>query len=212
MGWTDDYKVDVPELDRDGVKIERFTISPEDAKLYNLQLAFSRQGGRRVKAGTFTRLVLGGELMMSDTPAEVGDHIGFINGFPQFGKALEGNILITGLGLGMVVDAVLKQPLVTEVTVVDLSRVICEHVGGHLKAKHPDKDLNVVHADALTWEPPVPKGYFNYAWHDIWPTLCIDNLLEYTKIRRHYRKWIAIDQACWGHTFLKQERRRSYSY
>src|SRR3990167_8481675 len=67
--------VDVPEGASGVWRVERFTVSDDDIRLFNLRCAFQPGGGRwMIKPGTYTRLTCGSQLVMSDTPAEKRDH------------------------------------------------------------------------------------------------------------------------------------------
>jgi spermidine synthase len=80
-----------------------------------------------------------------------------------------GDVLITGLGLGMVAETILRsQPdSTTSVTVVEAASEVIDLVGPHLEATHPSR-LTIVHADAFAWTPPEDVR-FSVVWHDIWP-------------------------------------------
>ena len=83
-------KVSVPEGESGDCKVERFTISKEAASM-----SLFRYGGERApRPGTYTRLIVNGHLMMSDTDAEMRDHWEPI-------RRANGHILINGLGIGM---------------------------------------------------------------------------------------------------------------
>lgn len=76
---------------------------------------------------------------------------------------------MTGLGLGLVVDAMLGAAgsRVTQVTVVELSDDVIRLVRPHL-AKRWGQKVEVVHADAFEWKPS-PGERFTVGWHDVWP-------------------------------------------
>lgn len=80
-----------------------------------------------------------------------------------------GRVLVTGLGLGLVVDAMLSAPdsRVTRVKVVELSADVIRLVGRHLENRWGEK-VEIVHADAFEWAPP-PEEHFSVGWHDVWP-------------------------------------------
>ena len=62
------------------------------------------------------------------------------------------------------------------------------------------------HADAFTiqW----PKGTkWDCAWHDIWPSLCTENLPEVAKLKRKYGRMVKY-QAAWVEEELRDYRRR----
>ena len=69
------YKVDIPEGQSGDWKVEKFTVSEEEAKLNNLRAAFSfSDRGREIEPGEYTRLRRNGVVVLSDTPAEIRDH------------------------------------------------------------------------------------------------------------------------------------------
>src|ERR1039458_6314079 len=110
-------KVDVPEGTSGSWKVERFTVSKKDAEWFNLRNAISGRGenvGRDIEPGAYTKLVSGGNIVMSDTPAEMRDHQSPI-------LHAKDHCLINGLGLGMIANAMLLKPEVLTVTVIEKS-------------------------------------------------------------------------------------------
>jgi hypothetical protein len=198
--------VDVPEGTCGKWSVEKFTISETDASRYNMFLAFKPGGAARsVKPGTYTKLMAKGAFdpIMSDTPAEIRDHFWFV-------RNASGKVLVTGLGLGVVTNALLLKPDVGHVTVIEVEPDIIKLVGGHYQAKFGDR-LEIIQADAYKWvpEPPRFRGMFDYAWHDIWPSICSDNWNEIKKIKRHYQHWVTV-QECWVEEEVKYVARRGY--
>lgn len=187
-----DYKVAgwLPEGRSGEFAVERFTVSKKEAALANMRAAFAF-GGRSISPGTYTRLVQGETVWMSDTPAEVRDHIYAI-------KAAHDYVLVTGLGLGMVAAAMLAQTKVRQVTVVEQQREVIELVEPHLLRRFGPNRVRVVHADAYVWTPE-PGAKFDYAWHDVWPEISSDNLPEFARMRRHYQRRMTTkdSQGCW---------------
>jgi len=160
-------KVTVPEGSSGPWVLERFIVDHVDFS--------SLRRGREAPVGqTFTRLKCGRTLVMSDTPAEMRDHLA-----PEW-KA-KGSCLINGLGIGMVLQAVLAKPEVTDVTVVEISQELIDLVAPH----YADPRLTVVCADAFEFVPPKGKRY-QMVWHDIWDDICTDNLPEMAKLHRKY--------------------------
>lgn len=173
-------KVDVPKGRSGDWSIEKFTVNEDEANNHNMMSVFSFSGGQRyIIAGEYTKLVRNGTIVMSDTPAEIGDHIFFIN-------EATGNVLINGLGLGLVIEALFQKKEVKSITVIEKSLDVINLVSEHYKNKCPkDKKLNVIHADALEYKPEKDKKY-NAVWHDIWDYICGDNLEKMKTLHRKY--------------------------
>ncbi len=156
-------------------------------------------------SGTYTILYRGREVIMSDTPDEIHDHLRFI-------WKSTGRVLIAGLGLGMVLQAVAKKPEVEHVTVIEQSEDVIKLVYDHYRTRFGRK-VEVVHADVLAWKPP-RTARWDSAWFDIWDNLCTDNLSEMAILHRRYARRVASYYGSWGHGLLKarrdQERRMGW--
>lgn len=192
--WLDKYKVQVPEGVSGVWRVERFTVSESDEKMERLHSMFN--GGRYVPADTYTWLKRSSYTIMSDTPDEIRDHLGAIN------KAC-GNVLINGLGLGVVLQAMARKPEVTAITVIEQSSDVIALVAPYYQAMFGDK-INIIQADAYEYKPP--KGSrFDVAWHDIWDDLCTDNLPEMAKLHRKYGR-LTDWQGSWGKEICQRYR------
>jgi spermidine synthase len=135
---------------------------------------------------------------MSDTPAECHDHWE-----PYCEARLRGgHVLIHGLGLGMLLNRILRD---TEcaVTVVEKSADVIQLVAGHYTERHADR-LTIVEGDALTWQPPRDVRY-TVVWHDIWDNICADNLPDMHRLHRRFGRrcdW----QGSWSRAILEAYR------
>lgn len=187
-------KVTVPEGQRGLWSVERFEVTKEDAAFQAIRSLFN--GGRGVlQPGRYTRLrhaKLG--VVMSDTPDEMRDHREPV-------VRASGHVLINGLGLGMVLGAVLRRPEVDRVTVVEIDPDVISLVGPHYQS---NRRVEIVQADAFAWQPP--KGVrYGVAWHDVWHTICADHLPAMTKLKRKYGRradW----QGCWAESQCRRWR------
>jgi len=175
MSAYEKYKVDVPEGISGNWKVERFEVTEEDEKFQRLRALFS--AGRYVPAGHYTRLTHNNHVVMSDTPDEISDVMSAV-------WNAKGNVLINGLGLGIVTNAILQKPEVEHVTVIEISLDVIALVAEHYKTRFGNR-LEVILADAFEWKPPKGKWY-NAVWHDIWNDICSDNLAEMHKLHRKY--------------------------
>lgn len=162
--------VTIPEGQSGRWRIERFTVAGDDIPSFRLAMS-----GRSIRPGTYTRLMRGGQIVMSDTPAERRDHTGFV-------RAATGRVLINGLGIGMCLAAVLRKPDVTEVTVVEIDADVVALSGPHYSA---DPRVAIVNASAFDYQPPAGVRY-GAVWHDIWDDICADNLPEMHRLHRKY--------------------------
>jgi hypothetical protein len=178
-------------------KVEKFTITEDRGKLYNLQLLFSGQGARAVDPVNYTRLTCEGRgVIMSDTPAECSDFLYFVH-------RAEGSILVNGLGLGCVVQALLAKREVSDVTVIEIEQDVIDLVAPHVA----DPRLTVIHADAYDWKPP-PGRTWDFAWHDIWDDITSDNLPLMGKLHRKYARRLRCGQESWARNIVKSMRRQ----
>lgn len=187
--------VSLPEGERPTARITRFTLTEEDIRWENLRMCRDGMAHRCVAPGTYTRLVADGELQMTDTPAEKADHLDPV-------RHATGECLVMGLGIGMVATAMALKPEVTKITVIEKNADVIALVAPHLSPK-----IEVIHADALTWEPP-PGKKWDVIWHDIWPTICLDdcetrNLLS----RRYARRW-RVYHGLWAQDEIRREQKK----
>jgi len=198
---VNDCKVAVPEGVRGDWAVSRFTIAKETpgALYYALH-------GRPIDPGTYTRLTRGGNgrenVIMSDTPAEVRDHWDILYRLRSAGP--DTRVLIHGLGLGMVLGVGLHNCNIAHVDVLEIAPEVIRLVG---PTYTHDPRVTIHEGDAFTYQ--WPKGQrWNIVWHDIWSTLCTDNLEEMGKLHRRFGRrcdW----QGSWGKDFLLAERRRN---
>ena len=161
-------KVQIPEAVRGAWRVERFKTDELGSFMYAMK-------GRDMPANEeFTRLMRGGTLVMSDTPAEMRDHYSAV-------LKARGSCLVNGLGIGMLLKAILKKPEVSDVTVVELSQEVLDMVSPH----YQDPRVAFVHADAMAYKPPPGKRY-QMVWHDIWDYICAENLPQMHALHRKY--------------------------
>lgn len=191
-------KCRIPAGNLSDVTVRKFRVSKHDAMFHNMRCAMKPTGHLlTIRPGNYTKLGVGGVLMMSDTPAELIAHLSFV-------RKATGSVLITGLGLGIVVKACLAKPEVTDVTVVEHNQNVIDLIIPHL----PKRKLTVINGDAFTWKPPKGKRY-NAVWHDIWATIDPDNSKEMgTLCRRFARR--ADWQDCWQRELVRYLVRTSY--
>jgi spermidine synthase len=163
-------EIDIPDGKSGVWSIETFTVEKNE-----LSQVFSMfKTGRGVPEGTYKRLCRYGHVIMSNTPDEIRDFIRFVH------KA-NGSILVNGLGLGVLLKALLEKETITDITVIEKEQDVINLVAPYIK----DDRVTIICANAFDYIPPKDKKY-NYVWHDIWDNICADNLKEMKTLHRKY--------------------------
>lgn len=113
-----------------------------------------------------------------------------------------GEVLVTGLGLGLVVEAILQvgDSPVERVTVLEQSADVIRLVAPHLQTRFAGK-VEVIAADAFGWRPADGRR-FSVAWHDIWANpYGAETAAEIERLREWHRPWCDW-QGFWPETYL----------
>jgi len=189
----------IPEGKKGDAEVIHFEITQEQADFARLRAAIGHPR-EFVTPGRYAQLRVGGRLVMSDTVHEQRTNREFIF------KA-RGNVLVGGLGLGMVLVPLLKREKVTGVTVIEKSEDAIALVAPHFDSPK----LQIIHGDVFEWKPPRGTRY-DTIYFDIWSNICMDNLPEMQKLRarfRNYRNpgsWLS----SWEYDSLKEMKRRGW--
>jgi len=168
------------------VKLDVCEVSPERAKFENIGFAMKAPALRlSVAPGRYARLVRGGVVWMSDTPAER------VSNLPLY-KAATGDVLMLGLGIGMLPMALARKESVTSITVVEVDPRVIDVVAPTLALS--GTEVRIVHGDAFLPErtglPRVKDGGgYDTILADIWPTICADDRVEHIAVKRAWRAW-----------------------
>ena len=170
-------------------EVTTFTLTEFDVGLNNLRLIRDGQWQRIVPPGTYTKLTYNGNIVMSDTPAESHEQLGF------YWQA-RGKILISGLGLGFGIKAILNKKEVEQVTVLEKSQDVIKLVGPSIK----DKRVVIVHCDVINYKPNKNLKW-DVVWHDIWSDICEDNKSEMKKLKAKFARRCSW-QGCWSQEYL----------
>ena len=181
-------EIEVPDGVSGDWAVQSFSINKEQASLHNLRCLMNFAPSRQTAPGDYKRLVRGKTIVMSNTPAEVNDHLEAI----WYGVRSK-NVLIHGLGLGMVLKRILESDVPEKIIVVELSEDVIKLVA---PTYQDDPRVEIVNDSAFSYKPP--KGMrFGMVWHDIWDMISEDNLPEMHKLHRRYghkTDW----QGSWG--------------
>lgn len=156
-------------------RVERFSVSETEAELHNLRGFFGHEVHRRIRAGEYTRLMRGPQIVMSNAPAELRDHASFV-------RQAHGRVLVHGLGLGCVLSELIAKDSVDHVTVVEISDDVVNLVW---PAFEDSTQVEIVRGSAFTWKPAVNRQW-DCCWHDIWDNITSDNLPEMIRLHRRF--------------------------
>lgn len=145
----------------------------------------------------YARLKIDGQIMMSETPMEQRTNVSFIT-------QAHGDVLIGGLGIGMIIMAIQDKLEVNTITVLENNKDVIEAVASQLPFN--DK-VRILNEDVFTWKP---DKKFNCSYMDIWFYPDENAYEEMKKLKRKYGhslKSIKEDpkrfNECWAEYYAK---------
>lgn len=167
------------------------------------QAMFAAMRGERLAAGPLAQLFVEGGLMMSDGSNEKGTNW-------QAVREAHGDVLVVGLGIGMVLVPILRKAEVRSVTVVEKFADVVALVEPHIR-RHVEEaagKLEVVVGDAFSWVPSRSAQRWQCIYLDIWPVICTDNLPEIARLKRGFRRWLdKADPGAWIGAWMEDQLR-----
>jgi len=192
----------IPEGQCGEARIEHFDVTKEDAAFTRVRYVAS--GGRDfpVDPGRYVQLLVEGKLVMSDTRAEANTNRMVV-------ANAKGNVLIAGLGIGLILIPILRKPEVRRVEVIEISADVITLVEAPLrKALGRDaKKLKIIHADVREWEPR-PFHRWDTIYFDIWGDFSLDDVEEMEALHSRFRPFLRNDEAwmsSWQYRELKSQ-------
>ncbi|EBD9299309.1 hypothetical protein NTB97_003168 [Salmonella enterica] len=173
--------------------LDTFEITKDKALTLALRAQHTENPDEYIPPGFYRRLSYCGEVVMSNTPMEIRTCETFI-------EQATGRVLINGLGLGMVLHAILQKDDITRVTVIEKEQDVINLVAGTFAH---DPRVEIVHADAMEYCPPAGVTY-DVVFHDIWPDYAISNLDGMERLEAKYLN-ICNWQDSWGKQQCEQQ-------
>ena len=168
MGFPEMAKILKPQK-RGVAEITHYTVT-------KLDVLRELMHGGPAEEGTVAVLRVAGRTMMSDTRHEKLTNWRIKN-------EARGDVLIAGLGIGMVLHPILAKPEVTSVTVVEKEPDVIAIVEPTL----PREKLKIVSADIFDWKP---SEKFDCIYFDIWADGSTDLAkTERRKLSARFRKF-----------------------
>lgn len=143
------------------------------------------------------------EIVMSDSWMECKTNINFVNN-------AKGNVLIAGLGIGLIVLAIQDNPDVKNITIIEkdesLKNIVLKQLSKHLNDK-----INIIISDINEFEP---KEKYDTIYFDIWNNISGENLDEMNnlsdKFKNHLNKNGTIDSWRYKKTLEQWEEDNEY--
>jgi hypothetical protein len=152
----------------------------------------------KYRPGVYTCLRRGGTQFMTDLYDEWWtQRVGISEAIARGGE-----MLITGLGLGLVAEAILRggDRRVARITIVEKSADVIQLVSPFLHSRYGEK-IEIIEGDAFLWQPPQGRR-FTVGWHDIWPDpYAAENIQEMAWLEAHHRTWCDW-QGFWPKSYL----------
>lgn len=195
----------VPPGTRGSAKIQHMNLTSSSLMMANLRAMRDGMSEALCCPGKFALLSINGETMMSDAPMER-----MTNG--SLVENAKGSVLIAGLGLGMVVHALVKLERVRHVDILEINPDVVHLVEPTL----PPTKCKVTLCDVFAFgekELAKKKGLrqkWDTIYFDIWPTIDSDDQPQITRLKRMFRPllndggWMGV----WGSEMRKKSRFR----
>lgn len=156
-----DMKTIIPEATLGDYSIQYFTISEGEASFLKMKGMFNRSYlARFLQPGDFCRLIYKDQILMSNTHAERHSNLEIVN-------RAHGQVLIAGLGLGLIICPIAKKDDVTHITVVEIAKEVIDLVEPHLRdyLGEDAHKLEIINADIFEFEP---SHKYDVIYFDIW--------------------------------------------
>jgi hypothetical protein len=172
-------------LESDTYKIKQSILTEEQIKADQMRAMFSGTywmfSGLKPDFPYITLVKKGEGAMMSDTPMERTSNKDFIT-------RANGDVLIFGLGIGLIILPLLDAEEVKSITVVELYQDLIDMVEPRLKAHDKDNKLTVVQGDCFEYYDKMDKAQrFDCIYGDIWIDISSDNWNEMKDLTKKYR-------------------------
>lgn len=194
------YPTDIAKIYPNEIVGKRFLIKPfeltEKEVKHEKMMARIRGNFKEVQylePGKYVKLVddsaTFNRVIMSDTGMELDTNLPIV-------EQANHNVLIGGLGLGIIALAIERKPEVDSITIVEKEKEIIDLITKYVKFS--DK-VKIVHGDIFEFKP---TQKYNTIYFDIWNDICGDNYADMKSLKRKFRKFLdknsgSTEISCW---------------
>jgi len=178
----------VPEGASAEARVTHFNVTAEEARWSEMRATVTGRRDLSVRQGRYAKLEVGGMLMMTDTQMEQASNLDVI-------IQARGDVLIAGLGLGLIVLPIARKRDVARVTVVEHSPGVIDLVEAPLRqhlTSRVSRKLAVVPGDIFKWRPEQPGRQFDTIYFDIWADYGT-HAKEAVALRRAFARYLRKD-------------------
>lgn len=153
-----------------------------------------------IPVGKYARLCINSNVVMSETPMEHRTNMTFV-------RDAHGDVLIGGLGIGMILLAIQDKDSVHSITVVEKNQDVIDAVYPQLPV---NQKVSLICDDVYTWKPD--KKY-DCIYMDIWNFVNSDVYEEMKTLKRKYGHFLKPQSEsphrfnmCWAEYYAKTGR------
>lgn len=194
------------EFERKGdVYVEPFSVRPDNEYFINFRNTLDKWSPYYIDNGDYVRLIVNHQCMMSDTGFERLTNKSVI-------EYSNGQVLIGGLGIGMIVYNLLEKDNIKSITVIENNQDVIDLVS----TKFHDERLKIIKDDIWTWKPTENQKY-DTIYFDIWEKDYMEIISDVNKLYKRFTKYINFDNKDyyingWMYDSLLDRRKRRCKY
>lgn len=189
-----------PNIESENWSLNTFEVKPNDYHLIvKEQILPGKYVALRSKNLKKHNMILN-NCMMSDTPVERFTNQAFIN-------YAKDNILIAGLGIGMVPAALAAKKDVKTITIIELDQEVIDLIEPFIRKYIPNQHkIKIVQADAYTYPDTYTGEKYDFAWLDIWPEFpnSYEDYQMFEELFEKYNKIMTVPRCNgWGYEYAE---------
>jgi spermidine synthase len=103
----------------------------------------------------------------------------------KFIDSAKGDVLIFGLGLGLIIFPLLKEIGINKITIIELDKGLIDMVSPIIRFQDSSRKVKIINADSFFWET---QEKFDTIYFDIWETIDEKAYIEMEILEKRYQK------------------------